>query len=73
MCGFNASASSHSSVLLNDTLNPGPPRLPDLLKLLLRFRKFPAAVQADIRKTDLDFERLYTFVQVDFFRDETDS
>ena len=37
---FKASAGSDSSVSLNDTLNPGPSLLPDLLKLLLHFVHF---------------------------------
>ena len=47
---FNASSSKIGERSLNDTIDPGPSLLPDLVGLLLRFRELPAAVQADIRK-----------------------
>ena len=47
---FNASASSAGKPSLNDVIHPGPSLLPQLTALFLRFREFPAAVQADIRK-----------------------
>jgi len=47
---FNASASMEAGKSLNDMVDPGPSLLPDLAGLLLRFREYPCAVQADIRK-----------------------
>ena len=47
---FNASAAKKGQKSLNDTINPGPSLLPDLVGLLLRFREFQSAMQADIRK-----------------------
>ena len=38
---------------LNDVLNPGPSLLPDLIGLLLCFREYAFALQADIRDTFL--------------------
>ena len=35
---------------MNDVLNPGPSLLPDLIGLLLRFREYAFALQADIKK-----------------------
>ena len=34
---------------MNDVLNPGPSLLPDLIGLLLRFREYPFALQADMK------------------------
>ena len=47
---FNASASMRGKDSLNNLLDPGPSLLPDLVGLLLRFREYRFAVQADIRK-----------------------
>ena len=47
---FNVSAAKKGQKSLNDTITPGPSLLPDLVGLFLRFRKFPSAMQADIRK-----------------------
>ena len=47
---FNASASRSGEQSLNDLVDPGPSLLPDLVGLLLRFREYPVAFQADIRK-----------------------
>ena len=47
---FNASASATGKSSLNNLLNPGPSLLPDLVGLLLRFREYQFALQADIRK-----------------------
>ena len=47
---FNASSAKKGEQSLNDTVDPGPSLLPDLVALLIRFRELPAAVQADIRK-----------------------
>ena len=47
---FNASAAARGARSLNDTLLAGPSLLPDLTRLLIRFREFYAAFQADIKK-----------------------
>ena len=47
---FNASATSAEGESLNDILDPGPSLLPTLAGLLLRFREYECAFQADIRK-----------------------
>ena len=47
---FNASAKVKNGKALNDVIDPGPLLLPDLTGLLLRFRWWRVAVQADIRK-----------------------
>ena len=46
---FDASAHMREGKSLND-LNPSPSLLPDLIGLLLRFREYTFALQADIRK-----------------------
>ena len=47
---FNASATSAEGESLNDMVDPGPSLLPTLAGLLLRFREYECAFQADIRK-----------------------
>ena len=47
---FNASAAVSGGRSLNDVVDPGPSLLPDLCGMLLRFREFACAFQADIRK-----------------------
>ena len=47
---FNASATSTNGQSLNSLTDAGPSLLPDLTGLLLRFREFEHAAQADIRK-----------------------
>ena len=47
---FDASVCTQQSKSVNDVLNPGPSFLPDLVGLLLHFRKYVLAMQADIRK-----------------------
>ena len=47
---FYASSSKIGERSLNDTIDPGPSLLPDLVGFLLCFRELPAAVQADIHK-----------------------
>ena len=47
---FNASAACTGAPSLNDMVDPGPSLLPDLTGILLRFREYECAVQADIRK-----------------------
>ncbi len=47
---FDASARTSSTFSLNDTLLPGPNLYPPLTDILLRFRKFPIAMSADISK-----------------------
>ena len=47
---FDASAHMREGKSLNEVLNPGPSLLPDLIGLLLRFREYVFALQAEIRK-----------------------
>ena len=47
---FDASAHMREGKSLNDVLNAGPSLLPDLIGLLLRFREYVFALQADIKK-----------------------
>ncbi len=47
---FDASARSSSGHSLNDTLIPGPNLYPPLQDILLRFRRFPIGMSADISK-----------------------
>ena len=50
---FDASAKGPNLVSLNDCLETGPCLLPDLVEVLLRFRRWKFAVSADIRKAFL--------------------
>ncbi|XP_068232198.1 uncharacterized protein [Palaemon carinicauda] len=50
---FDASASCYNGVSLNDCLSSGPSLNPDLVEVLIRFRRWPIAVTADIRKAFL--------------------
>ena len=50
---FDASAKGPNNVSLNDCLETGPCLLPDLVEVLLRFRRWKYAVCADIRKAFL--------------------
>jgi hypothetical protein len=50
---FDASASGPNGVSLNDCLEAGPCLLPALFDVLLRFRRWPVALTADIRKAFL--------------------
>lgn len=47
---FNASAKNKSGCSLNDTLMVGPTIQPDLFTQLIKFRRYPIAVTADISK-----------------------
>ena len=47
---FNASFASNGQKSLNDVVDAGPSLLPDMVRLLVRFREYPVAFQADIRK-----------------------
>ena len=47
---FNASATAPDGKSLNDMVDPGPSLLPSLAGMLLRFREYKSALQADIRK-----------------------
>ena len=50
---FDASAASYNGISLNDCLETGPPLNPDLVATLLRFRRWPIALTADITKAFL--------------------
>ena len=50
---FDASAKGPNLVSLNDCLETGPCLLPNLVKVLVRFRRWKYAVSADIRKAFL--------------------
>jgi hypothetical protein len=47
---FDGSAKGPENISLNDTLLPGPPTQPDILGILLRFRKHQVTIVADIEK-----------------------
>ena len=47
---FNASFASNGQKSLNDVVDAGPSLLPDMVRLLVRFREYPVAFQTDIRK-----------------------
>ncbi len=63
---FDASARTTSTFSLNDTLLPGPNLYPPLTDILLRFRKFPIAMSADISK--MFREILLNPIEKDFHR-----
>ncbi|XP_042874774.1 uncharacterized protein LOC122254950 [Penaeus japonicus] len=50
---FDASASCFNGVSLNDCLHSGPSLNPDLVEVLVRFRRWPIAITADIKKAFL--------------------
>jgi len=50
---FDASATSYNGTSLNDCLESGPSLNPDLVKVLVRFRKWKVALTADITKAFL--------------------
>ena len=50
---FDASAKGYNGVSLNDCLETGPNLMPNLLGLLTRFRRWKAAVTADVSKAFL--------------------
>ena len=50
---FDASAKGPNNVSLNDCLEVGPNLIPSLVGILVRFRRWPVAVVADIRKAFL--------------------
>ena len=53
---FDASASDNSGLSLNDMLLPGPNLLPELFGILIRFRRFPITLTADIEKAFLQIK-----------------
>ena len=53
---FDASAKSYNRVSLNDCMEVGPNMLPDLVGVLLRFRRWKYALTADVRKAFLQVE-----------------
>ena len=50
---FDASAKGPNNVSLNDCLEVGPNLIPSLVDILVRFRRWPVAVVADIKKAFL--------------------
>ncbi|XP_068240255.1 uncharacterized protein [Palaemon carinicauda] len=50
---FDDSASCYNGVSLNDCLSSGPSLNPDLVEVLICFRRWPNAVTAEIRKAFL--------------------
>ena len=50
---FDASAKSYNGISLNDCMSTGPNLLPDLVSLLLRFRRWKVALTADVVKAFL--------------------
>ncbi|XP_042892829.1 uncharacterized protein LOC122266927 [Penaeus japonicus] len=55
---FDASASCFNGVSLNDCLHSGPSLNPDLVEVLVRFRRWPIAITADIKKAFLQINVL---------------
>ena len=45
---FDASAATSTGVSLNDAVNSGPSLYPDLVEVLIRFRRWPIALSGDI-------------------------
>lgn len=60
---FDASATGYNGVSLNDCLLSGPSLNPDLVEVLIRFRRWPFAITADITKA---------FLQVSVQRNDRD-
>ena len=50
---FDASAAGPNGVSLNDCLEPGPSLFPNLVEILIRFRRWRVALTADITKAFL--------------------
>lgn len=50
---FDASAKSTNGISLNDCLHTGPSLNPDLVEVLIRFRRWPIAISGDISKAFL--------------------
>lgn len=52
---FNASAPGSNSISPNDCLESGSSLIPDLVEILLKFRKWNVALTADVTKTLVDW------------------
>ena len=50
---FDASAIGYNGISLNDCLECGPSLNPDLVKVLIRFRKWKVALAADVERAFL--------------------
>ena len=50
---LDGSARNEHGVCINDCLETGPPLIPDLVSILLRFRQWPIALVGDIKKAFL--------------------
>ena len=68
---FDASAKSQTGKSLNEALMAGPNLLPDLVSILMRFRRWPIALSGDIRMAflnlyvheyDRDFHRFLLYI-----------
>ena len=71
---FDASAPSYNNVSLNDLLDTGPPLNPDIVEILIRFRRWPIAMTSDItkaflqisvNKSDRDVHRFLLLAMID--------
>ena len=50
---FDASATTNTGISLNDAIDSGPSLYPDLVEILIRFRRWPIALSGDICKAFL--------------------
>ena len=53
---FDASAKGPNNISLNDCLEAGPPLIPSLVEILLRFRRWKVALTADLTKAFLQIK-----------------
>ncbi|XP_013390867.1 uncharacterized protein LOC106159196 [Lingula anatina] len=53
---FDASSKGYNGISLNDCLEAGPSLIPNLIEILIRFRRWPVAVCADIIKAFLQIQ-----------------
>ena len=53
---FDASAASYNGISLNDCLETGPNLMPDLVEILIRFRRWQVAITGDITKAFLQIQ-----------------
>ena len=53
---FDASAKTNTGVSLNDTVSSGPSLYPDLVQVIIRFRRWPIALSGDICQAFLQIQ-----------------